>query len=168
MPSKIHLEITCRWVRATFNAIEGFEYFPTGSIVVNGQGKDIDIVLFHPNKDKAFAALVGYGYKRSIEGYPENPDAQFTSFRLGWNNIIVSHTREEFIAWKAATNVCKFISDGKMPKPVRVGIFKLIREGCSLREMHDDIIERFGGYEDVAPVDALELRNAVPLPNDPV
>lgn len=115
---------------------ERWSYIVTGSVVFNGSGNDVDIVVGQPDgpsgvDDESFVlggvidkALVKSGWHCTArEGYPGN---HFITFRKDRFNLIV--TMSPLQHWMMARNACAALSilNGGIDKAERVAVHQAI------------------------------------------
>lgn len=139
-------------------------FFGVGSIMINGRGKDIDLISFYSNE--LANKLVEAGF---IEDLAEEYDNDtFSSFKRGPVNVLLIHTFEGVDHFLNAVEVCKLLSDGNMSKGWRVAIHEIILNNQTKAEAIKKVFRKFGGFDNVEAVVEVELRDAQALEQNPV
>lgn len=103
-----------------------FDICPVGSVFINGEGADCDI-LVHDENFKSQPYLIKSGFNRTNERYGEE---DFLTYRKGGINVIVIPDEEEYDQFINAAMFCKKLVEKtgeKMSKRMRVEIHEHYR-----------------------------------------
>lgn len=116
--------------------IWGLRYFPVykkvGSCYINGEGRDLDMLLYEPRYYLIMDLLKEQGWKQDIGN--EYDDMPTLSMKKGVINLLFAVTPEDFDKFSAAADVCKLISKGDLSKPYRVAIHEIILNGQNIED----------------------------------
>lgn len=92
-----------------------------GSTYILGKGDDIDYLLFTNNREYLNEKLIAWGFENEGK-YKSNTD--FTSYRNGVYNLIVTSKEAFFNEFVVAAKVCKFLK--LEDKEQRIGVHSII------------------------------------------
>lgn len=116
---------------------------PTGSVAFNGEGNDLDYLVFVDGRD-AFTGLIkqlnelGYSCCSTDPQYEQANPGDWEAYRKGKINIMVIQSKEVFERWCLAHIVCKFLAQNSFEDGIdrftRVAIHDLIRQRSSIKE----------------------------------
>jgi len=115
-----------KWPEAAFAHI--------GSTYIQGEGADLDILMYVPG---VIIGDVGLGY--TCTGNPSGEEDDFSTWRNGDVNLIISHSLHFHLQFKRAAEVCRFLYEqyGFGDKTIRIAVHRAI--------MNDESVEQIRG-----------------------
>lgn len=111
----------------------------TGSVVFNGEGNDIDILILSEYTSNPHLLLPIEYSLCGAESYESI--GQFVALRNGDYNLIICNDREYYLKWVVARDLCVAISElyGNVPKAVRVAVHRVVVDGYDAEDAVDTV-----------------------------
>lgn len=105
------------------------DHLLTGSVVFNGEGNDIDIVILSEYTSNPHLLLPVEYSLCGVESYESI--GQFVALRNGDYNLIICNDREYYRKWVTACNLCVALGElyGTVPKATRIAVHKSVVDG---------------------------------------
>jgi len=109
--------------------IKVHDHLLTGSVVFNGEGNDIDIVILSEHTSIPHLMLPSEYELCGAESYDDI--GMFVAVRKGDYNLIICNEREYYYGWVEARNLCVALGElyGNVPKAMRVAVHKVVVDG---------------------------------------
>jgi hypothetical protein len=108
-----------------------------GSCYINGEGKDVDIIILPADAGRITQVLRELDFAED-DGEQYNND-NFASFKKGDVNILVAFSFDYYNSFIRACEVCRLISNGALPKAHRVAIHSIVCEGFSYEQAKEHV-----------------------------
>ncbi len=109
-----------------------------GSTYINGEGKDIDILVLCPDASLRRTDWASIGMSCAGSSHPPEDDDPWASVRDGaGSNVIFVTSKDYFDKWVAAARVCKYLQNWldstelTLSKGVRIRLHSIIMDGNS-------------------------------------
>ena len=111
----------------------------TGSVVFNGEGNDIDILILSEYTSNPHLLLPIEYSLCGAESYESI--GQFVALRNGDYNLIICNDREYYLKWVVARDLCVAIGElyGNVPKAVRVAVHRVVVDGYDAEDAVDTV-----------------------------
>ena len=135
------------------------QHLLTGSVVFNGEGNDIDIVILSEYTSNPHLLLPIEYELCGAEAYDDigrfvairNGDlGRFVAIRNGDYNLIICNEREYYLNWVVARNLCVALGKlyGTVPKATHIAVHKVVVDGYDAEDTVD-AVEHLVGLESI-------------------
>ena len=124
------------------------DHLLTGSVVFNGEGNDIDIVILSEHTSSPHLMLPSEYELCGAESYDDI--GMFVAVRNADYNLIICNEREYYLNWVVARNLCVALGKlyGTVPKAMRVAVHKAVVDGYDAEDTVD-AVEHLVGLESI-------------------